>query len=344
MAEKRDDNLERLTSTIQKMLDGNPAILVGSGGSIPHGLPSMNELADEIKRNLQNKYQNNDDWNAFISELEKTSNLEKSLDNIQLNDDIHHDLIWAVWSIVNQKDITAKNSFLSQSSKPPIADILNKFIQQAGITNIITTNYDRIIEYAIDFADGKCCTGFSDGYIRKFRKFNHFPFTTAKRTVNLYKVHGSIDWFKHRKNQTLNSLPFFEKKMLGDTFFPQIITPGNSKYKETHLDPFRTVISKADDVLRNSCAYLCIGYGFNDEHIQPIIIDENRNKKKPIVIVVKEITPKIKNLFLSGTSENCLLISEASKGSSLVNFPGNEAINFHENYWQVGDFYRLWFE
>jgi hypothetical protein len=106
----------------------------------------------------------------------------------------------------------------------------------------------------------------------------------------------------------------------------------------------RTVISKADEVLRNSCAYLCIGYGFNDEHIQPIIIDENRNKKKPIVIVVKEITPKIKNLFLSDTSENCLLISEASEGSSLAIFQRNESLIFHENYWQVGDFYKLWFE
>jgi hypothetical protein len=239
LAEKRDDNLERLTSTIQKMLDGNPAILIGSGGSIPHGLPSMNELADEIKRRLQEKYKENDNWNAFISDLDKTSNLEKSLDNIQLNDDIHNDLIWAVWSIVNQKDIAAKNSFLSQNNKPPIANILNKFIQQAGITNIITTNYDRIIEYAIDFSDGKCCAGFSDGYIKKF---NHFSSTTTKRTVNLYKVHGSIDWFKHSKNQMLYSLPSFEKHILGDIFIPQIITPGNSKYKETHLDPFSALI------------------------------------------------------------------------------------------------------
>lgn len=56
----RDDKLEKLTTTIQKKLDGNPALLIGCGCSIPYGLPSMNALAAEIKARLHEKYQNDD--------------------------------------------------------------------------------------------------------------------------------------------------------------------------------------------------------------------------------------------------------------------------------------------
>ena len=341
MAKERDDKLERLTSTIQRKLDGNPALMIGCGGSIPHGLPSMEELSKGIKNSLQGKYKNDETWKSFILELDKNNNLELSLENITLNKEIHNDLMWAVWFLVKQKDISALNNLLYTDTFPALTHILRKFIQQAGSTNIVTTNYDRLIEYAIDYAEGQSNTGFSNNYVNKFTQFAS---NTNKRVVNLYKVHGSIDWFKHKENEKLLSLRFFDKSKLVEKFDSQIVTPGNSKFKETYLEPFRTVISKADEALRKSCAYLCIGYGFNDEHIQPIIIDENRNKKKPIVIVTKNITPKIKELFFKENVENCLIISENNSGGSVVNYSYNKKVDFIESYWQLENFYKLWFE
>jgi len=341
LAIKRDDKLEKLTSTIQGKLNGNPALLIGCGGSIPYGLPSMEELSKEIKKKLQIKYKNHETWKSFILELDKNNNLELSLEKVTLKDEIHNDLIWVVWSLVERKDISALNNFLYSSTFPALTPLLRKFIQQAGSTNIVTTNYDRLIEYAIDYAEGQSDTGFSNNYVNKFTQFVN---NTNKRVVNLYKVHGSIDWFKHKESEKLLSLRFFNKSKLIEKFNPQIVTPGNVKYRETYLEPFRTVISKADEVLRKSCAYLCIGYGFNDEHIQPIIIDENRNKKKPIVIVTKNITPKIIELFFKDNVENCLIISENISGGSVVNYSHTEEVNFKENYWQLEKFYKLWFE
>lgn len=337
----RDDKLEKLTTTIQKKLDGNPALLIGCGCSIPYGLPSMNALAAEIKARLHEKYQNDDTWKSFVDELDKNNNLEQALEKVTLKDDIHNDVIWTVWALVEQKDRDALNNFLYYNTNPALTQILKKFIQHAGATNIITTNYDRLIEYAIDYAEGKAKTGFSGNYINKFTQSMN---NTAKRTINLYKVHGSIDWFKHKKNQNLLSMRFFDKPKLEEKFSPLIVTPGNGKYKETHVDPFRAVISKADEALRNSGAYLCIGYGFNDEHIQPIIIDENRNNKKPIVIVSKEITPKIRELFLQNGIENCLVISENDTSGSVVHYSYSDSEIFPENYWQLERFYKLWFE
>jgi hypothetical protein len=340
MAQNRDDRLENLTSTIQKMLDGNPALLIGCGGSIPYGLPTMNDLLKEIKKNLSDKYKTDKNWKSFISDLDKYNNLELSLERIDLGDKIHHDLIWTVWSVVEQKDTNALNNFLYNDTFPLLTNIIRKFIQQTGITNIITTNYDRLIEYAIDFAEGTCNTGFSNNYINKLVNFDN---QNCKRVVNLYKVHGSIDWFKRKETNKLFSLKLFNYSKLGENFDPQIVTPGNIKYKETHYEPFRTVIANADESLKKSCAYLCIGYGFNDEHIQPIIIEENRNKKKPIVIIAKDITPKIEKLFLQKKSENFMIISNKKSGGSVIYYPNMKKEYFDKEYWKLDNFYDLWF-
>jgi len=337
----KDAKLEKLTTTVQRMLDGNPAIMVGSGCSVPYGLPTMGGLADEIKSKLTPKYGSNLNWQKFIAELDKTSNLETALERVFLDDDIQQELVWSIWKMVYKHDIAAKNSFIRDAGCPAVSKIFAKFIQQAGVTSVVTTNYDRMVEYAISLADGKCCTGFTNGYIQKFSQFES---TISKRSINVYKVHGSIDWFKQKESLNLYSLPFFDHDALYDKYVPQIVTPGNSKYRETHLDPFRTVIAKADEALRNACAYLCIGYGFNDEHIQPIILQENRDKKKPIVIVTKEITPKIKELFCNSRAENCLIISENAPGSSIANFTYVDQEVYDANYWQLGEFYKLWFE
>lgn len=342
MNKDRNEKLEKLTNSIQTHLNNNPALLIGSGASIPYGLPSMESLANEIKSKLQDKYHNDDQWKTFICKLDETNNLEITLDKVDLKVEIQEDISWIVSELIERKDNEALTNFISEKCYPPLTYIIRKFVQRTGPTNIVTTNYDRLIEYAIDFADGKINTGFSGNYIQKFTQFSN---NSIRRAVNLYKVHGSIDWFRHKENHNILSLQFFDKSKLSDKYTPLIVTPGSGKYKETHVDPFRTVMSKADEALRNSASYLCIGYGFNDEHIQPIVIDENRNNKKPIVIVAKDVTPKIRELFLNKKAENCLIISAGDGGSGCkVYYSSSESEIFSENYWQVDEIYKLWFE
>ena len=338
---KTDDKLEKLAIGIQQRLDGCPALLIGSGGSIPYGLPSMQALAIEIVNQLEDKYRDEDSWKAFVAELKSTNNLELALENIIMEDEIHNSILLTVWSFINKKDREAFLEFVKYGKYPALTMILKKFVQRAGATNIITTNYDRLVEYSIDFAQGKVETGFAGNYIKNFGRIQT---TTAKRTVNLFKVHGSVDWFKHKSNKNIMATHFIESADLSDIYVPMIVTPGNGKYKETHNDPFRTVISEADKALRSSASYLCIGYGFNDEHIQPIIIDENRNRNKPLVIVTKEVTPKMEDLFFQNDNGNCLIVSEKSGGGTIVHYNKSESESFSENYWCLDRFYRLWLE
>lgn len=336
-----DKRLEKLTTTIQNYLNNNTALLIGSGSSIPYGLPSMLDLSDEIKTKLHEQYKNKLQWKTFITELESSKNLEITLDKIEINDKIHSDIILTVWKLILKKDGEALENILKNNKMLTLSKILKKFVEKTDPTNIITTNYDRLIEYAIDFSEGKLSTGFTGHYIKRFTRFNE---KASKRQVNVFKVHGSIDWFQHIKNKNIISTSAFNNYKLEDKYKPLIVTPGNNKFKETHYDPFRTIISKADEALRSSQAYLCIGYGFNDEHIQPIIIDENRNHNKPIVIITKNITKRIDELFLNDATNNCLILTEGDeRNGSKVFYSSSDSEDFLEKYWQLDEFYKLWF-
>lgn len=337
-----NEKLEKLATTIQQKLDRNPALLVGSGGSVPYGLPSMGDLAAEITNKLATQYRDEDTWKAFVAELERSNNLESTLEKITLKEEIQDSIIFTIWSFIDRKDQEAINNFLKNGKFPALTLILKKFVQRAGVTSIVTTNYDRLIECAIDFSQGIVETGFSGNCIKSFSRF--YSGNGEKRTVNLYKVHGSIDWFRHKKNYNIIATNFFNSNYLADAYTPMIVTPGNGKYKETHKEPFREVIAEADKALRNAGSYLCIGYGFNDEHIQPIIIEENKNRNKPIVIVTKEVTAKMRELFLQNDSCNCLIISGKPNGGSLIYYSKNDSEIFVENFWCLDLFYKLWFE
>ncbi len=198
----RDEKLEKLTTTIQSYLNSdNTTLLIGSGASIPYGLPSMGALTSEIKTKLQGKYETDPQWIELIQELESSGNLEETLDKVELKDEIHKNIIWTVWNLIEQKDNEALVNFIVKNTKPALTNILKKFVQKTESTNIITTNYDRLIEYAGDFSKGKVETGFSGDYIKSFSQFSQRP---TKRSVNIFKVHGSIDWFKHKEDQNIS--------------------------------------------------------------------------------------------------------------------------------------------
>lgn len=331
---------EKLAMTIQKYLSSDTAILVGSGCSVPYGLPSMSDLSVEIVKQLDHEYSSETSWNDFVDQLRTTNNLEIALESVSMKESIHDAIIRVVWSCINQKDNDAFLDFVKSGRYPDLTKIISKCVQSTTRTNIITTNYDRLIEYSIDAAEGKCFSGFKGNYIKKFLNFDS---NTTKRVINLYKVHGSVDWFKHKTNQAMIATNFYNANDYSEFYKPMIVTPGKMKYRETHNDPFRTVISEADKAIRSSGSFLCIGYGFNDEHIQPIILDENRNKKKPIVIVTKGITPKMIELFHNGNESPCLIISERhSNSGTCVYYNRDDFDEFDEIFWQLDEFSQLW--
>ena len=122
---------------------------------------------------------------------------------------------------------------------------------------------------------------------------------------------------------------------------PLIIAPGKGKYSQTHEEPYRSMISQADLAFSKTGAFLCIGYGFNDDHIQPILIEQIK-KGKPIVVLCKTATASCKQHIISAGIEKYAVIEYSSDNKTLVSGNGYNEI-YDGNFWQLPDFIKtIW--
>ena len=74
-------------------------------------------------------------------------------------------------------------------------------------------------------------------------------------------------------------------------------------------------MSAADDVLRRAPCYLCIGYGFNDEHVQPVLVNRVMRDDTPLLVVTKTLTTKARTAFLATPPKRFLFLEEAPGGT-----------------------------
>ncbi len=265
---------------IQDFLKEPPVVIWGSGATIAYGLPSM----DELNTVLKTKYDFFDKSNT---------NLEEELGNPKYESRLN-DIRKTIWNYIHEKDNSILSDILITRQKyDGIKLLIEKFTEpHPHVFNIITTNYDRVLEnimgvYNISFSDG-----FSGRILSVFDE-NLFQTKAETAFVNLIKVHGSLNWFEI-DGQTR----YFNKN---DTFEPQIIPPGKNKYRQAFSDPYRNLIQISDKKINNSKALLVIGFGFNDEHITPRITNQIRNGI-PIVVITKEITSTTKEELKKATS------------------------------------------
>ena len=110
----------------------------------------------------------------------------------------------------------------------------------------------------------------------------------------------------------------------------------------THDEPFHSIKSEADRALQSAESYLCVGYGFNDAHLQTTLVERCRGKDVPLVLLTKTISPTAKAFLTSGKCGKYLAIEESLSGARIytVDFPGGEDIG-GDAIWQLGEFLKL---
>lgn len=74
-------------------------------------------------------------------------------------------------------------------------------------------------------------------------------------TVNIVKVHGSLDTFKDVHGASLN-IPLMNK--IPDGLVPEIITPGSSKYRAVLKGTTRDLLNASDEMIKYAKSFLCI--------------------------------------------------------------------------------------
>jgi NAD-dependent SIR2 family protein deacetylase len=333
--EKRD----KFAKIIQKYLEKQPVIILGTGATIPYGLPSMPELADHLKESINDK---STGWDPFLSALEKTGDLERALQETQLTPALTGKIIISTWEFVNQKDLEYYEKLINETGRIfPLKDLFSKLLQShPKHVKVITTNYDRVAEYAADLAEANIYTGFSGRYLLSFTQ-NYLQNYPNQNRVDIWKVHGSLDWFD-QESRLFFSSPL--AKEIPENTVPLVVMPGVVKYQQTHLEPYRTVMNEADKALMQAPCFLCIGYGFNDEHVQPKLFQQVQQKGKPIITIVKKLTETGKKLLFNNPAKSIILEDSENNKTCFHYFENNEykSETMDGNFWQLGEFLNLW--
>lgn len=118
-------------------------------------------------------------------------------------------------------------------------------------------------------------------------------------------------------------------------YHPLIISPGLEKYQETHQEPFRSMITLADQAIRGASAYLCLGYGFNDDHIHATLVNEVVQRGKPIVLVTRTATEQANRIITEASK--FAVIESSDKSAALVRTPV-EISNETSPIWMLAEF------
>jgi NAD-dependent SIR2 family protein deacetylase len=317
---------------IQKYTEDNPLFFIGSGASAAYGLPGMGTLGDHLLSSLSSKYKTNDDWQRFEDNLKSGKDLETAMTDIVFKEEIIDDIRKETWKLISEKDLAVFSDVVFNNKEIALSKLIKLYCQShPQKVDIITTNYDRLIEYACDKARLTLNDGFSGHYTK------HYSDSFAKKNaVNLVKVHGSLDWFKDGKG-LITTLPL--QKEIPLDLVPEIITPGVSKYQAVLTGIERSLLSRCDAMIKNAVSYLCIGYGFNDAQIQALMIQEIQSGK-PLVLVTMEVKDDTARL-LENNAMNYAYICKGDKEDTTKICINNEIYIVDGTYWTIDGFINI---
>ena len=177
------DQTEEVFSLVQKYLRYPPVVIWGSGATIPYGLPSMNDLKEVLKPQL--------------GEFDENTNLEAVLGRIENKDKID-EIRKVIRDAVLRKDIACLEQAMENTHcLKPITRLIDKFYSaHPQKIDIVTTNYDRVLEYALSQSGYNYTDGFTGKPLSKFEKSS---FGNSK-IINLIKVHGSLNWVSYNND------------------------------------------------------------------------------------------------------------------------------------------------
>ncbi len=331
--------LEELAKRCQHCAQNNPVIVLGSGASIPHGIQGMNQLAEWLQKEICAESENEiEAWQSIKKALEVGRALEAVLDEYgPLPDSLISKIVDSTWNFITRDDHALFLRAASGNEVFPLSRLLGGLFRSTNREiNVITTNYDRVIEYASDIGRFVHKCGFLPGYVKRLYGSGNFTFQLGNqkaKTVTIWKVHGSIDWFVDPLGDVI-SLP--SAYTLPEGFVPLIVTPGVSKFERTHDEPFRSTIQGADKVLDNSTAVICIGYGFRDRHIHPKLIARCRTNNTPILIAARTLTQEAREFLRNSGGDKHVALEDHDEGTMVYtsDYPDGVVV-VGGKYWEM---------
>lgn len=313
----------------------NLNILVGAGCSSykddkseERAIPTMKEMSEEFYKNNPDLLKIEIKGDKLVNDYVGT-NLEALLSR----------LISIENAFDNERETTEKikrriNEFIFKKVSADLSVELLNLYKQLYISigkksrkvpiNVYTTNYDLYNETALDELDMMYNNGFLGSTKRKFNpnsynyllvenlNLNRDSWKSVSNFINLYKLHGSINWIKEENN-------IFEKDcdIVRGMLESVMIYPTPQKDRSTLMTPYSDLFRlMQNNLMRNNSVLITMGYSFSDDHINRVIFN---------ALSVSDF-----RLIIFGDSEHIKQIAEKkSKNIWVIN--SKEKIHFFKN-------------
>lgn len=144
-----------------------------------------------------------------------------------------------------------------------------KSIDRKVAIEIFTTNYDLLLEQALDELE----VSYFDGFVGSRRSF--FDLRAVEESLaprhwtRLWKIHGSINWYQEVVGKQKKVYRSSEVKNDAS----HLIYPSHLKYEESRKMPYLALIDHLNKFIRRKSSFLILsGYSFSDNHINDAIV------------------------------------------------------------------------
>lgn len=334
-----DANFEkrRIYSEFFRKPSKNLLILSGAGSSMDVGGLSMSQLWDvakekytvgdidgfEIIRTAVRYNKADNDLEALLSQIEGfckfAGDKEIVFGKITKKLSLIKDEIFEI--------IRSKCSIPKPTENFPHKIFLEKLLQRKQTNprvKIFTLNYDLLFELASTEVNAVVIDGFSYTFPRTFSgRFYDYDIVQREgsklkdednfiqRVFHLHKLHGSLNWERSADDNVVRINEKPDK--------PLMVYPREAKYEDSYEQPYFEMMARFQRNLRlnDNTVLICIGYSFNDKHINAAIEEAlNQNPGFRLAIIdpgfdndiISNSLSEIKKVALE--SERILLVAE----------------------------------
>lgn len=335
----------------------NLLILTGAGSSIGVGGKSMYQLWDITERNyfVEEKDSKiiNSDFQTLCSEIRfdyATKNLEALLSQIEgcirFSEDKEIQFKEGKFKLTEIRKqifetIRIACTITTSPENTPHKKFLEKVLQRKQTSprvKIFTLNYDTLFENAAQSSNAIIIDGFSYTMPRTFSG-RYFDYDIVQRegsklkeednfiqrVFHLHKLHGSINW----ETDIISG----EVVINSETKDPLMVYPRDAKYEDSYEQPFFEMMARFQRSLRqnNDTLLTCIGYSFNDKHINSAIEEAlNQNPGFRLAVIdpgINSGNSKMLELKSHAMSSNRILMVSETFSEFADNYPEIQTYN-----------------
>jgi len=268
------DNLLEILATPKQV-----GLLIGAGVSKACGLPNVDDLTKDVRKELTNEnflkiIEDKDNVETILNKSQQLSSLITTTNKINGLDSDE----------INEIEKVIKKTIYEKLSPVVPFDNLCKlmiwlnFINQEHEKEIFSLNYDLLLEMALEKNDLPYFSGFI-GNVKPFfvpDSVDDFNGVYVKTSwTKLWKLHGSLNFKRSKKKK------IFIENATSSEYEDLLIYPSMDKYLSSRKAPFISYLDRLRKyLLVNEKVILILGYSFGDEHVNDLIINGLNNNPR----------------------------------------------------------------